>query len=82
MEQSYAKAVETIDRKSLEITNEEQIYRDLFAEKHIDNNVLNAYNIVTTFIPTKMDEYSLTQLKTYNGTKAETGTYPNVQKST
>lgn len=57
---SYAKAVETIDfTNSLEITNEESDLSDLFVEKHIDNNVLNAFPTINKLLSVqqKMDEY-------------------------
>ena len=57
---SYAKAVETIDfTNSLEITNEESDLSGLFVEKHIDNNVLNAFPTINKLLSVqqKMDEY-------------------------
>ncbi len=57
---SYAKAVETIDfTNSLEITNEEADLSDLFVEKHIDDNVLNAFPTINKLLSVqqKMDEY-------------------------
>ena len=57
---SYAKAVETIDfTNSLEITNEESDLSDLFVEKHIDTNVLNAFPTINKLLSVqqKMDEY-------------------------
>ena len=56
---SYAKAVETIDfTNSLEITNEESDLSDLFVEKHIDNNVLNASTINKLLVQQKWTNIS------------------------
>tara|TARA_B100001057_G_scaffold167385_1_gene168059 strand:+ start:1508 stop:2767 length:1260 start_codon:yes stop_codon:yes gene_type:complete len=80
---SYAKAVETIDfTNSLEITNEESDLSDLFVEKHIDNNVLNAFPTINKLLSVqhKMDEYISNTIDTLNIQVpiAETGIeYPN-----
>ena len=80
---SYAKAVETIDfTNSLEITNEESDLSDLFVEKHIDNNVLNAFPTINKLLSVqhKMDEYISNTIDTLNVQVpiAETGIeYPN-----
>ena len=62
---SYAKAVETVDfTNSLEITNEEADLTDLFVEKHVDNNVLNAFPTINKLLSVqqKMDEYITTKI--------------------
>lgn len=66
---SYAKAVETIDfTNSLEITNEESDLTDLFVEKHIDNNVLNAFPTINKLLSVqqKMDEYISDKIENIN----------------
>ena len=80
---SYAKAVETIDfTNSLEITNEESDLSDLFVEKHIDDNVLNAFPTINKLLSVqhKMDEYISNTIDTLQVQVpiAETGIeYPN-----
>jgi hypothetical protein len=62
---SYAKAVETIDfANTLEITNEESDLSDLFTEKHVDTNVLNAFPTINKLLSVqhKMDEYITTTI--------------------
>lgn len=66
---TYAKAVETIDfTNSLEITNEESDLTDLFVEKHIDNNVLNAFPTINKLLSVqqKMDEYISDKIENIN----------------
>ena len=62
---SYAKAVETIDfTNTLDITNEEQDLTDLFVEKHVDDNVVNAFPTINKLLSVqqKMDEYITTTI--------------------
>ena len=66
---TYAKAVETIDfTNSLEITNEESDLTDLFVEKHVDNNVLNAFPTINKLLSVqqKMDEYISDKIENIN----------------
>jgi len=66
---TYAKAVETIDfTNSLEITNEESDLTDLFVEKHVDSNVLNAFPTINKLLSVqqKMDEYISDKIENIN----------------